>query len=62
MMRRGEIDEEAVKEAMLAEGGFPLENGKVDLRFPTMPLAEQAHRRLADALPKEYWSIVQAVG
>jgi hypothetical protein len=62
MIRRGEINEEDVKKAMLAEGGFALENGKVDLRFPTMPLAEQAHRRLADVLPKGYWSIVQTVG
>ena len=62
MMRRGEINEEDVKKAMLAEGGFALENGKVDLRFPTMLLAEQAHKRLADSLPKGYWSIVQTVG
>jgi hypothetical protein len=62
MTRRGEISETVVKNAMLAEGGFALDNGKVDLRFPTMPLAEQAHKRLADALPKGYWSIVQTVG
>lgn len=62
MIRRGEINEEELKKAMLAEGGFALENGKVDLRFPTMPLAEQAHKRLTDALPKGYWSIVQTVG
>lgn len=62
MTRRGEIDEEEVKKAMLAEGGFALPNGKVDLRFPTMLLAEQAHKRLADNLPKGYWSIVQSVG
>ena len=52
MIRPGEIDEEAVKKAMLAEGGFALANGKIDLRFPTMSLAEEAHRRLADDLPK----------
>lgn len=62
MLRRGEIHEEDVKNAMLAEGGVARENGKVDLRFPTMALAEQAHRRLADALPKGYWSIAQTVG
>jgi len=62
MIRRGEISETDVKKAMLAEGGFALENDKVDLRFPTMSLAEQAHKRLADALPKGYWSIVQTVG
>ena len=62
MIRRGELDEEEVKKAMLVQGGFALENGKVDLRFPTMPLAEQAHKRLTDAMPKGYWSIVQTVG
>jgi hypothetical protein len=62
MVRRGEINEEEVKKAMLAEGGFALPNGKVDLRFPTMPLAEEAHKRLADVLPRGYWSIVQTVG
>jgi hypothetical protein len=62
MIRRGEINEEEVKKAMIGEGGFALANGKVDLRFPTMLLAEQAHKRLADAMPKGYWSIVQTVG
>lgn len=62
MVRRGEIDEEVMKNAMLAEGGFALENGKVSLRFPTMLLAEQAHQRLTDSLPKGYWSTIQTVG
>jgi len=62
MIRRGEVNEDDVKKAMLAEGGFALSDGKVDLRFPTMLLAEQAHKRLADTLPKGYWSIVQTVG
>lgn len=62
MMRKGEISEADVKRAMIAEGGFALDNGKVDLRFPTMFLAERAHKRLADAVPKGYWSIVQTVG
>ena len=62
MIRRGELNEEKVKTAMLDEGGFALENGTVDLRFPTMPLAERAHKRLVDILPKGYWSIVQTVG
>jgi hypothetical protein len=61
MARRGEADEEELKRLMIAEGGFPLPLGKVDLRFPTMALAEKAHRRLADRLPKGYWSIVQNV-
>ena len=62
MIRYGEITDEDVKQAMLAEGGYALTNGKVDLRFPMMFLAEQAHKRLADAHPKGYWSIVQTVG
>jgi len=62
MIRRGELGEDDVKQAMLAEGGIPLANGKVDLRFPTMALAEEAHRRLTDTIPKGYWSIVQTVG
>lgn len=62
MIRRGEVDENELRQAMLAEGGIPFGNGKVDLRFPTMPLAEQAHRRLTDIIPRGYWSIVQTVG
>lgn len=62
MVRPGEIDLEELKRAMIAEGGLALANGKVDLRFPTMALAEQAHRRISDKLPKGYWSIVQTVG
>lgn len=60
MVRSGEGDIEAMKKAMIAEGGIALPNGKVDLRFPTMSMAEQVHRRLADQLPKGYWSIIQA--
>lgn len=62
MIRPEELDEQDVKNVMRAQGGFELENGKVDLRFPTMSLAEEAHRRLADSMPKGYWSIVQTVG
>ncbi len=62
MIRAGELDVDQVNNAMVAEGGFALENGNVDLRFPSMELAEQAHKQLTDALPKGYWSIVQAVG
>jgi hypothetical protein len=62
MVRRGELDEGRLKNAMLDEGGFALENGKVDLRFPTMALAEQVHRRLTDTLPTGYWSIAKNAG
>jgi hypothetical protein len=61
MVRPGEVDPEELKKTMVAEGGRTLASSKVDLRFPTMALAEQAHRRLSDKLPKGYWSIVQTV-
>lgn len=59
MVRREEVDSEKLKRVMIIEGGFALKNGKVDLRFPTMSLAEEAHRRLSDEMPTGYWSIVQ---
>lgn len=62
MVRRGEVDDDKLRQEMLAAGGVRLANGKVDLRFPTMSLAEQAHKRLRDVLPMGYWSIVQTVG
>lgn len=58
MTRRGEVDPETLKAAMLKQGGFALEGGKVDLRFPTLSMAQEAHRRLCDEAPKGYWSIV----
>lgn len=61
LTRRGEADAAEVRKAMLEEGGIPLPGDKVDLRFPTMAMAEAAHRRLCDRLPKGYWSIVQTV-
>lgn len=64
MIRRNEVsqeDVESIKRAMLAEGGFAFPNSNVDLRFPTMALAEQAHKRLTDAFPAGYWSIVQTL-
>jgi len=60
-MGRRDMNVESAAKAMLAEGGFALGNGRVELRFPTMPLAEQAHKRLTDAMPDGYWSIVQTV-
>ncbi|WP_459558188.1 hypothetical protein [Lacunimicrobium album] len=62
MVKRGEVDREKLTEAMMSLGGFRLENGKIDLRFPTMELAEQAHRTLVDNIPNGYWSIVQELG
>jgi hypothetical protein len=61
MARPEEADTERLKREMVAEGGFTLANGKVDLRFPTMTLAERAHRLLSQRLPQGYWSIAQTV-
>jgi hypothetical protein len=60
MARRGEVDPETLKAAMLKQGGFALEGGKVDLRFPTRTMAQEAHRRLCDEVSKGYWSMVQS--
>jgi hypothetical protein len=62
MMRRGKANPAALKKAMLEEGGFALPNGKVELRFPTMAMAEAAHKRLTEQLPGGYWSILETVG
>jgi hypothetical protein len=59
MARGGEVDPETRKAAMLKQGGFALEGGKVDLRFPTRTMAQEAHRRLCDEVPKGYWSMVE---
>jgi hypothetical protein len=62
MARPDEIDPEKVREAMIQEGGIHLERDRVDLRFPTMAMAEASHQRLVQRLPRGYWSIVQTVG
>lgn len=60
MARVGEASLEELKAAMLRQGGIALEGGKVDLRFPTLRMAEQAHRQLCDELPRGYWSLVES--
>ena len=60
LTRNGEIPLEKLKEAMKKHGAFVLPGAKVDLRFPTMEMARQAHQKLIDELPKGYWSIVQS--
>jgi hypothetical protein len=59
--RSAEVDPRVLKAAMLKNGGIALDGDKVDLRFPTLAMAEDAHRKLCDELPKGYWSIVQSV-
>lgn len=61
MSRSGEINEDEARTAMLEMGGYLNNEGKVDLRFPTMAFAEHAHKQLADRLPQGYWSIVYKV-
>ena len=60
MIRRSDVDPSRVREVMLGEGGIALPDGKVDLRFPTMRMAEAAHRRLYERLPEGHWSIEMA--
>ncbi|HZW35188.1 MAG TPA: hypothetical protein VFF52_30985 [Isosphaeraceae bacterium] len=61
MAHRGEVDLADLRKAMLEEGGIALDDGKVDLRFPTLAMAEAAHHRLCERLPQGYWSISQTV-
>jgi hypothetical protein len=63
MARSGEADDSELRRLMRAEGAFSLFPGdRLDLRFPSMEMAEAAHRRLTEKMPKGYWSIVQALG
>lgn len=63
MARPGEVDSHAIQQAMIEEGAFRSPDGRsAELRFPTMAMAEAAHRRLVEKLPKAYWSIVQTAG
>ena len=59
MNRRGEADPEAVRNAMIRQGGILFGDKKVDLRFPSLQLAQDAFERLVQDLPTGYWSIVQ---
>lgn len=56
-MRRGQFDPAELREAMLEEGGVALSDEKVELRFPTMPMAEAAFQRLSDRFPSVAWSL-----
>ena len=61
MARAGEADADTLRQAMRKAGGIRLPNEKVVLRFPTMAMAEDAHRQLCDALPRGYWGIVSTM-
>lgn len=59
MTRKSEVPEDELRRAMLNAGGFALPSNKIDLRFPTMEMAETAHSSLCDHIPQGHWSIVQ---
>jgi hypothetical protein len=61
-MTKRPLDQIQIREAMLAEGGIPLSEEKVDLRFPTMAMAQAATDHLCQKLPHGHWSIVQTAG
>jgi hypothetical protein len=61
MTRRGKADPNELRQAMLDEGAVSTADEKVDLRFPTMAMAESAHQRLCERLPQGYWSIAQSL-
>jgi hypothetical protein len=62
IVRPGEADETELRRVMRAEGAFSLFGDKLDLRFPTMEMAEFALRKLAKKMPNGYWSVVQTFG
>jgi hypothetical protein len=55
------VDQAKVNKAKLDEGGIALENGTVDLRFPTLAMAEAAQKRLSERLPDASWEVWDAV-
>jgi hypothetical protein len=61
MVRPGDGDPAELREAMLAEGGIRRPGERVDLRFPTMAMAQAAQQRLCERLPGGYWSISQTI-
>jgi len=62
MSREDEVDQTKLRQAMIDEGGIILPEGKVDLRLPTMKMAEAAYQRLGKRIPKGHWSIVETAG
>ncbi len=61
MTRKNDISTAQLQAVMKKQGCYMLEDGKVELRFPTMEMARQVHEQLVDELPRGYWSIVQSV-
>ncbi len=61
MARKHLAPPEELGAAMKKHGAFVFDD-KVELRFPTMEMAREAHQKLVDEIPKGYWSIVQSDG
>lgn len=63
LLRKDELKDKAdkVRREMLEAGGIPLPDGHVDLRFPTMKMAEEAHRKLVDMDAKAYWTLMTEI-
>ncbi|MBI2804950.1 MAG: hypothetical protein HYX68_08215 [Planctomycetes bacterium] len=53
------VDMGKVRKAMLEEGGFPLGEDRIALRFPTQAMAEEASHRLMQQVPQVTWYIEQ---
>ena len=51
---------EEIHNAMLQEGGVRRVGDKVELRFPTNEMAEQAQMRLVERFRNGYWSVTHA--
>lgn len=61
LTREGDEDPDKIRQAMLDLGAMTLPGDLVQLRFPTLPMAEDAHRQLCKQLPRGYWTIIQDV-
>jgi hypothetical protein len=57
----GEVNLTELRGAMRDEGGIARENGTVDLRFPTLAMAEAAQKKLSERLPGVSWEIWDAI-
>jgi hypothetical protein len=55
--RSGPVNQVELRQAMLEEGGVALSDERVELRFPTLAMAEAAYQRLSERFPSESWSL-----
>jgi hypothetical protein len=61
MARAGDADQAEIRKAIMEEGGIQLAGGRVDLRFPTMSMAQAAYERLCRRIPHGYWSVARSL-